>query len=225
MFICFVGIDGSGKTLQARKLQESLQQRGVKCNYIWCRYSPRVLMPLIWLAKRLIRKKKGGSDYQGFTSSKKGLFKKPLLGAIWKNVSSLEYLTQVTCTLRPKLRKDSILVCDRYVYDMVADLSINLGRSGEGVVDLLKHPALRRLPTPDKVFFLSVPPDVAFARKDDPNVMGKQYLVDRAEIYDCLSDALGFTRVDGTKSIEEIAEVVLSDTLELIGSRNREERN
>ena len=218
MLICFVGIDGSGKTLQAQRLMESLKARGIRSTYTWCRYSPRLLMPLILLAKKLIHFNKGGSEYAGFTSSKKGILAKPGLGWIWLNFSLLEYLVQVTWTLRN--RRGRVLVCDRYIYDMVADMAISLGRSGDGVLELTRHPFIRFFPKPDEVFFLDVPPAVAYARKNDPNVMGEQYLVDRAKIYSHLSDGLGFGRIDGTKSVDEIADTILDSVAEKLEERH-----
>ncbi|MBI2842236.1 MAG: thymidylate kinase [Armatimonadetes bacterium] len=214
MFICFIGIDGSGKTLQAKRLAENLNSRGIVSHYTWCRYSPRVLKPFIWLAKRKIVRGVGSCDYSEFTASKRGLLSKPGLGWLWRNVSSLEYLVQATMAVRLPLRKKTV-VCDRYVYDMIADLSISLGRSDKEIADLMRHPAIRLLPVPDKVFFLDVPPEVAMSRKDDPNVMGKDYLDLRARIYDYMCREFGFTRIDGAKGIEEIAEQVLEEAVRL----------
>lgn len=216
MFICFVGIDGSGKTVQAEKLVERLKDRGISCAYMWCRYSPRLLMPLIWVARKLIRRSKGGSEYSRFTSAKRGVLRRPLLGWLWLNISLLEYLVQVTFTARVKLRRRRNLICDRYVHDMLADMAINLDRSGSSMLALARHPMVRLFPIPDRVFFLDVSPDVAFARKSDPNVMGKQYLEDRAEIYDRMSRTFGFLRIDGAKSIEEIADIVLDESLRCV---------
>ena len=204
--------------MQAQRLVENLNARGMPSFYTWCRYSPRLLMPLIKLAKKLIRRNKGGSEYAGFTSSKKGILAKPGLGWIWLNFSLLEYLVQVTWTLRS--RRGRVLVCDRYIYDMIADVAISLGRSGAEVLELVRHPFIRLFPKPDEVFFLDVPPAVAYARKKDPNVMGEQYLVDRAEIYSLLSDGLGFARIDGTKSVEEIADTILNSIAEKLGDRH-----
>lgn len=222
MFICFVGIDGSGKTLQAEMLVKRLRADGVPCEYAWCRYSPKLLLPLVRFGKMLIRRKKGGSEYSGFTSSKQGMLKKPVLGPLWLNASLLEYRAQVNRTIGSILRRGENLICDRYFYDMLADLSISLDKMGDGVLDLARHPLIVGLPLPDRVFFLDVPAEVAFSRKDDPNVMGKQYLVDRADIYSRLSDGMGFTRIDGTMSIEEIADYVYDETIALINGRERE---
>jgi thymidylate kinase len=218
MFICFTGIDGSGKTLQAERLVENLKARGIPCAYTWCRYSPRIFAPLTWLVRTFIRRKRGKLDYGSFTSAKRGILRKPILGWVWLNISLFEYLVQVRRTLGSGMRNSRNLVCDRYVYDMLADLSVNFDRSDDGVMELAKHPLIRLFPKPDRVFFLDVPPEVALQRKDDPNVMGKQYLVDRAKVYSYLSGALGFTRIDGTKSIEEIADIILSDSIAHIES-------
>ncbi len=213
MFICFVGIDGSGKTLQAKRLADSLNERGIPCGYVWCRYSPRLLAPFAKFLKRFVRRKKGKLDYGDFTSAKQGIMRKPFLGWVWLNVSLLEYLTQVQRTLGAGMRKSRNLVCDRYIYDMLADLSVNFDRTDDGIRELASHPLIRLFPKPDKVYFLDITAEVSVQRKDDPNVMDKQYLVDRAKIYSYLSDLLGFVRIDGNKSIDEIADIILSDAM------------
>lgn len=220
MLICFVGIDGSGKTLQAEKLAEALSSLGIPCKYTWCRYSPRLLMPMVKLAKRRIRKTSGGSEYGGFTSSKRRMLAKPGIGWLWLRVSLLEYLLQVTLTVRTRLLGGRIVICDRYLYDALADLAINLDRTGKGLLGIARHPLARMFPKPARVYFLHVPPEVAFSRKDDPNVMGEQYLTDRAEIYSYLSDELGFVRIDGTQSIDDIAEAILADALKCVEGEN-----
>jgi thymidylate kinase len=211
MLICFVGIDGSGKTLQAERLAEALAARGISCAYVWCRYGRKLLLPLILLIRRRFHRKTG--DYDGFTSSKKGILSKPLLGWIWLNVSILEYLLQVTSAIRIRLIGGKTLICDRYIYDALADLAISLDCRDDGILKIARHPLIRLFPKPARVYFLDVPPAVAFRRKNDPNVMAEEYLVDRARVYSFLSDELGFMRIDGTKSIEEIAEFVLSDAV------------
>ena len=207
-FICFVGIDGSGKTLQAERLTNRLNQKGDPSAYVWCRYSPRLLMPLIWLAKKLMSGRKRKLEYEQFTSAKRGISRKPLIGWLWLNLSMFEYLMQVAWTFKTRVSGKRRTICDRYIYDMIADMAINMGLRGAQIMRLVRHPLMRFFPKPDLVFFLDVPPDVAFARKNDPNVMSKQYLVDRAEIYAFLSDQLNFTRIDGTKTIEEISDTI-----------------
>lgn len=225
IFICFVGIDGSGKTLQAERLAESLKSQHVDCTYTWCRYSPRLLNPINKLTKRLIRRKKCGAGYAGFTSSKRGILRKPIIGWVWLNLSLIDYLLQVRSCFGRVPSGTRVLICDRFIYDMLADLAINYDRRGEGVMKLARHPLIRLFPKPREVFFLDVPPDVAWDRKKDPNVEDKQYLVDRAGVYSALCDGLGFTRIEGTRSIEEIADDVLHRTVSIVKSVHREVDN
>jgi len=223
MLICFVGIDGSGKTVQAERLVQSLKARGIPCAYTWCRYSPRLMLPFIWGGKLFIRRKKGTSEYGGFTSAKRGLFRKPIVGWLWYTACLIEYLAQISWKLRFGLRGGRTLVCDRYIYDLIADKAISLDCIGDGAAVLACHPLIRLFPAPDKVFFLDIPPALASERKNDPSVMGEQYLADRVKTYSYLTDALGFTRIDGTKGIDEIADLVLRETIKSIESLSLED--
>ena len=49
-FICFIGIDGAGKTTHAKALAKIMEKNGVKCKYMWCRFEPFLIAPFITLA-------------------------------------------------------------------------------------------------------------------------------------------------------------------------------
>lgn len=216
MFICFVGIDGSGKTLQAERLRDRLAGAGYDCEYVWCRYSPRMLRPLVKAAKRMFSGRKNGSEYREFTAAKKGAFKNPALRWFWLNLGFYEYSKQVRKAITSRLKKGGVLVCDRYIHDFLADMAINLDLEGGGIAALLDRPAVKRFPAPDAVFFLDVSPETAFARKDDPNVMGKEYLEERAGMYDWMSSRMGFIRIDGERSVDEISDEVFESAVKLL---------
>ncbi len=47
LLICVMGIDGSGKSTATKRVVEQLQHSGVDVGYVWDRWEPRLLAPLM----------------------------------------------------------------------------------------------------------------------------------------------------------------------------------
>ena len=56
VFICFTGMDGSGKTTLTRALVGTMQKRGIKASYVYNRYIPIVLRPAMLVGELLFRR-------------------------------------------------------------------------------------------------------------------------------------------------------------------------
>ena len=91
------------------------------------------------------------------------------------------------------------VVADRYVYDTLIDLSVNLDREP---TELLKEPLLRLFPVPNLSILLDVNPRVGAERKSDGTP--EAYLVERRALYRSLSDTLGMEEVDAERSPMEV---------------------
>ena len=91
------------------------------------------------------------------------------------------------------------MVADRYVYDTLIDLSVNLDREP---TELLKEPLLRLFPVPNLSILLDVNPRVGAERKSDGTP--EAYLVERRALYLSLSDALGMEEIDAERSPTEV---------------------
>ena len=62
-----------------------------------------------------------------------------------------------------RLARGRIVICDRYIYDLLVELSLS-----ELYTDGFKKTILRTIPRPDLTFLMDVPPDLAHARRDLP---------------------------------------------------------
>ena len=101
--IVMSGLDGSGKSTQAKLLAERLTMSGIPYEVIWNRWEPRISAPIINLAKRHLSKeaKVSDIDYRSFTTAKKQKMKSRWKRILWQLMVWSEYLLEVYLRLIP----------------------------------------------------------------------------------------------------------------------------
>ena len=203
--ICFTGIDGSGKTTQAKKLLAALKKRNIDAIYSWTRREPYLIKPIVVLVKRILKEpsKSEGKDYLSVKKKRKGtLFKSTLIQKMWIYVAILDYYVKLSSQIYLPLYRGKVVICDRYVPDMVADFAANFDYNNHKIRELLRNPLLKLFPMPDKSFYIKIPASLGYKRKSDGTSL--EYLLDREKIYDFLAKEMNMFVVDGTRDIEEI---------------------
>ena len=191
MIVAIEGIDGCGKTTQAKILVQKLQQKGYKAIYV---------QPALLLIRRLPFSPRRSRAFQfgGSTksSAKKTLVKKGLfiMGIF---VGYLYALVSFWCIVH--LARKNIVVCDRFFYQFFFDL---LGSMAEKVV--------RIFPKPQATFFLDVDLDILYLRMTDPfdvNV-SRDYYKELIEMYRRLSARYNFVRIPANLGKETINDLI-----------------
>lgn len=203
--IVFTGIDGSGKTTQSDLLVRNLKRNGVEVLYVWSRWEPFLLRPLIKRWKNKIIK--SGSGTEKIKDKKRELMNNPIFRYLWLSVFFIEYGLQIFLKIRLKLLKNQLIISDRIFYDSLIDQAINLGKMREGLLKNLDSFWMKIIfPRPDVVIYVDCPEDIAFLRNitknDTPNI---EYLTERRKLYLKLADRYDWVKMDGTLPVEEIA--------------------
>lgn len=207
-FICFTGIDGTGKTTLSKELVESLNKKGVECEYVYGRLSPFVLKPFISIGRLIFHLRKGISEnYSEYSDTKRKAIKKhSFLSRVYQQILLFDYSIQIFCRVKLPLIFGKNIVCDRYVYDtVITDLSVDMNYSTDRVISLLDN-LLRFFPEPDIAFLIDVPEEIAYQRKDD--ISSIEYLKERREIYLEVGKVYGIIILDGSKKLEELQEEI-----------------
>ena len=80
LLVCFIGIDGAGKTTLAKVLSSELQKNGLKNKYVYGRFVSPILNIIIKFIKAsLSLRVKRINDFNYRSNLKKDVLKKPIL--------------------------------------------------------------------------------------------------------------------------------------------------
>jgi thymidylate kinase len=165
------GCDGSGKTVQARALEEAFGTCDMRVAVVWSRgASSRAAGVLIRLAKRLFGGARAPAQSEGTEADKLPRRRAHLSHPAARTLFSLVYAAELFWTYIVKTRwlllRGHAVVCDRYVADAVVDFAVLSGRPVEDAPLALRWLA-RLAPTPHLAFMLDVIEAEALARKPE----------------------------------------------------------
>lgn len=193
------GVDGSGKTTQAKMLVGRLEKLGYNAVYI---------RPVYILVSILLRKKDSisVSPRKMRTSQKDtNLLKVVILGFFGYLYAFTSYLYIRFCLSRGK-----IVVCDRYFYQFFFDL---FGDFAERVI--------RLFPKPDVTFLLDGELDVFYSRMSDSFdvEVSREYYSKVIEFYRKLAKKYGFIKINAHLKKEEISEIIFKHLMERMSNK------
>jgi len=118
--VSFSGLDGAGKTAHALALVNSLEETGILCAYYWGGSRPVLFSYPILALGRLVgftKRIKFGQK----TFYLRQFNKNRCLAVAWNFSLFLDYAISLLVKIRIALALGRIVVCDRYVYDLVAE--------------------------------------------------------------------------------------------------------
>lgn len=201
-FICFIGIDGSGKTTLAKMLIRMMDERGIKGKYVYNTYRSFLLRPLMSIAKAfLFRGKTISKNYAEYTNMTKKVFKWSFLSTMYQYSVLLDYLFQTLFKVGiPRIFGKNV-ICDRYLYDVVVNIAVESDYSNDRIESMLRKISYL-LPKPNLLFLVDLPEEIAYQRKDDVPTI--EYLKKRREIYLDIGKEYGIVILDGSKKLKDL---------------------
>ena len=209
-FICFIGIDGSGKTSQAKMLMKTLRQMGIKCKYVWGRWTPFMLKPFEIALNRIYFKGKkiDYNNYNEYVKEKQRLIQNYKLALIWENLVLFDYFIQFFIKIKLPLLLGITVICDRYIYDTLIDIIVDFKFSGKEIKRMLQSRLLSLFPKPNLTFLLDVPERIACQRKRDLRLMN--YISKRRKTYLHLSQTFQAVIVSNTRNIFNVQKSIFN---------------
>lgn len=183
MILAIEGLDGSGKTTQARMLVERLNGAGHEAVYI---------RPLYIFIREDSASARISPRRMRVTGA--NIFKKMLLA-----ISG--YLYALACYLKMRfwLGRGKVIVCDRYFYQFLFDL---FGRFSTKIMAVF--------PRPDIVFSLTAELDTLYSRMTSISDLAveRDYYQMTGKLFDILSEKYGFIKIDASLSKEAVNDAI-----------------
>jgi dTMP kinase len=186
MFIVLEGIDGCGKSTQARLLAKWLENEGLKV----CRTSEPS-------GSRI------GLFIRDILSGKADVDPKTL--ALLFTADRFEHLRN---EVKPALEQGSIVVCERYYHSTIAY------QSAQGVDKAWLQDLNRFVLEPDLVLFIDVRPEVSLDRKEGREIFEDKEFLEK--VYDEYSNFDEMKKIDGTRQCEEVFEDIKASVSPLL---------
>ncbi|OGP74500.1 MAG: hypothetical protein A2Y80_07945 [Deltaproteobacteria bacterium RBG_13_58_19] len=200
-FICLMGLDGSGKTTLVKETIRRFKARGVDFQYVWGAYELNLLRPLVVWGKKILLKDRQPETYQDYLASLHTVGENRFLSMGYQAAVLLEYLVQILCKVWLPYMRGRNIISDRYIFDTLINTKVNLHLT-EAAMFRMMRVLLQFLPAPDRLIFIDVPEEVAYARKTDTPSL--DYLRVRRPLYQKVAAAYRASTVDGTKPVAEI---------------------
>jgi hypothetical protein len=126
-FIVISGIDGCGKTTVIERLRRRLEQEGLTTRYEWMRYNHRLVRPIHALS-RLVglsrRYEVEGQSIWRHEFHRSRFFSSFYIFLTWLDA----WLGRLLLATRLSLKQVDIVVCDRWVQDILVDLAVDTRR-------------------------------------------------------------------------------------------------
>lgn len=126
-FVVVSGIDGSGKTTIIEALQKRLQEKGFSCFYIWMRYNHVIIKPVHALC-RLVGLSRRRQTSQG-KIWRHEFYRCQLFCSVYIFLTWLDtWLGRIILAWQLKGPDAEIIICDRWVNDIIIDLAVKSHR-------------------------------------------------------------------------------------------------
>jgi len=198
-FVCFTGVDGSGKTTHAKRISGYLGRKHFDCTYVWGASRPILSYSFFALTRAL--------GYWKHT--KKNAYTDPLefapqvirrrLAIFWRFLLFIDYQIKTTFAIRFPLFLGKAVVCDRYFYDLLMELELSKTNSARFTFLLSES-----LPKPIVTFFMVISDELAINRRDFP----QSFFSRRNRVLIDFSRIFNFVIIDSSKTIEENQEII-----------------
>ena len=219
--ICFMGLDGSGKSTSIDYAYEQLKNRGYKVEIVRAAYVIVVMRGIIKLGKRILMKKESdpfGGDYKTYLENMRKQSKKGGVYKVFSALTTLEFKLQIFFRIKVKRFFGKTLLVDRYIYDNVVTYAANLGLDEAYMIKTM-NTKWKHAPRPDRIIYIKTPVEICCSRKDD--IPDPLYLEIRKPLYEKVAEIYDATVIAGDQDKQVMLDEVMIVVDETLASKKR----
>jgi thymidylate kinase len=205
LLVALSGIDGAGKSSQARWLAESLSALGVDVDVVWNDLLGNRALDFVAAAPKALlrlagRRSEGMARYDDADVADDPATPSVVTRA-WSTIVTFANAAeqQVMASRAFGRGRGRVIVFDRSPLDLAVRMHVLYRTNAEVQRRLIQLAA----PRPDVAFLLDIPAEVSLARKND--IWSRAQLVEQTQLYSQLAPRFGVRRIDGQRPPEEIA--------------------
>lgn len=209
--IYLAGTDGSGKSTYLEEIIRKLLSQNVKTHHIWIR-SPKIFSKPLMAYCRLA----GLTKYKtidGIRYGKHEFYKSKLISYLFPLLQLIDFKIKWFLEQK-KIKKNKIILFDRFSLDTLADLMVDTHR-----MDLHKtwigKEFIKMIPQQTVILMMYVDEDIIRARKKD--TLYDEQLGAKIDIYSLLSEFLSIKKIDNNRT----QSIVKQEIFEEIGVDER----
>jgi thymidylate kinase len=203
LLVALSGIDGAGKSSQARWLADSLTALGADVEVVWNDLLGNRALNLVAAApKALLRLAGRRSERLARYDDAPPRTDDPTASAvrgIWSTIVTLASAVEQRMLATRSVGRGRVIVFDRSPLDLAVRMQV-LYRAN---VEMQRRLVQLAAPRPDLAFLLDIPAEVSLARKSD--IWSPSQLVEQTTLYRALAPRFGVRRLDGQRPADEIA--------------------
>lgn len=200
--IYLAGTDGSGKTSYIKEIEAYLLNEGLSVKHIWLR-SPKIFSKPLMAYCRLV----GLTKYKTIDGVKYGkheFYKSKFVSYLFPILQLID-LKIKWIIQRKKIKKNELMLFDRFSLDTLADLMVDTNR-----LDLHKtyigKAFLRTIPKNSQIIVLDVEEAVIRSRKKD--TLYDEHLSSKIAVYKLLAQTLELPIIDNNKTFKEVKDKI-----------------
>lgn len=203
LLVALSGIDGAGKSSQARWLAESLTALGVDVEVVWNDLLGNRALNLLGAPPKALlrlagRRSERMARYDDAPPSSDAPTASAVRG-IWSTIVTLANAVEQRIMATRSVGRERVIVFDRSPLDLAVRMQVLYRANVEMQHRLVQLAA----PRPDLAFLLDIPAEVSLARKSD--IWLPSQLMEQTMLYRALAPRFGVRRLDGQRPPDEIA--------------------
>lgn len=203
--ICIIGVDGTGKTTQAKLLLHKLNQGNYRAEYRWVRFHHLFSLPLLIIARFLKLSEVQKIDennkigYHYFERNK-------IISFLYPYFLYLDTIIDVFFKIYIPVFSGKLLVCDRFIYDTLVDVMVST-KNYNFLNSKLCAMYVNLIPKNAIVLMLDTEESILRNRRVD--VFSDKTLPLRIKLYKQVSERFSIPSIDASLNIDEIHEQTL----------------